>query len=568
MTVSERLITEESNHVPRDFFHHDQYDEKSQDMITNIKNELENLEKLKLEFGRTFTSDGIKIESADTRGFTLLKDQIELIEFNNSIYEDIIEFNTKEDWIKEIDKFLNAEADMKNFGSFGIDFLNAQNESKEIEKKLTYIRVPKLFLKFYKFKPTQEFTEEVEEAIKSNDREKFKKIYKKFGEFVPTEVILGGVVICSYSRSVGGTFSKGLKKYNNLIGDYLENFNKDKWIKSLDTLDSYKTWECIEFRKPMNIFLILNTKLRKKIYEIFGKKILYSEIIENHYRLEYGEQKIIELPLPERVLKTIKKEDAECSVFATVVDDDEKRNNYFDCQIYFPRNERPRLIIHRCQRKHKHPKCKIRIGFMIIVNDIDFNFNRVNEMYLKVRYQDYHKSNNQELYNFKFEFNLNELDSFLGIPILRELNNKDESIIIGHYFSKNDNNIEANVFSYSLKENKYVELPNFSFHVLTIKRNDPNCTIPCGIIPFVKGKQFMKSKRSINFNKYTFPSNPKYISIFYTSKNCGPVLFKQKKKEIKLEYVECECKSCSICKDIDNSYKSSTDVKCAYFILK
>ncbi|CAB4400174.1 unnamed protein product [Rhizophagus irregularis] len=104
-------------------------------MITNIKNELENLEKLKLEFGRTFSSDGIKIESADTRGFTLLKDQIELIEFNNSIYEDIIEFNTKEDWIKEIDKFLNAEADMKNFGSFGIDFLNAQNESKEIEKK-------------------------------------------------------------------------------------------------------------------------------------------------------------------------------------------------------------------------------------------------------------------------------------------------------------------------------------------------------------------------------------------------------------------------------------------------
>ncbi|GES90202.1 hypothetical protein GLOIN_2v1729682 [Rhizophagus clarus] len=538
-------------------------EEKSQEIIPKIKNELKNLKKLKLEFGRTLKFDSIKIENASTSGFTILEDQIELIELDNSIYEDVVEFNKKEDWMKEIDKFLNSEVDMNNFGSFGIDFLNAQNESEKTDKKLTYTRIPKIFLKFYKFKSTEEFIKDVEEAIKSNDHKKFEKIYEKFGKFVPTEVILGGVVVCSYSRSDGGTTSESIKEYRRLDGNVRKNFNKDEWIKSLDTLNSYKSWECIEFRKPINIFQILDIKLRKQINEIIGKKILYSEVIEDHCRLGYGEQKIVELPLPERVLKTIKNDEAECTIFATVVDGDEKRNNFFDCQIYHPRNERPRLIIHRCQKKQKYSKCELRIGFMIIANDIDFDFSNVNEIYLKDCYQDYQKSNRQELYDFESTINIKELDSFLGIPVLKELNNQDESIVMGHYFSKNDDKIKVSVFSYSLKESKYVELPDFRFHILTVKSTDAN---NAGIIPFVKEKNLVKMKSYVDLSKYNFPLNPKYISLFYTDKNSGPVLFKQKKKRIKLEYLNCECKTCSVCMDIDKSYKSS-DVKCAYFIL-
>jgi hypothetical protein len=545
-------------------------EEKSSCTIAEIKDKLKGLENLELEYGRTLVSDIIKIESANHRGFTIVKEKIELIELDDSIYEDIAEFNTKKDWTKEIDKFLHSEADMKNFGSFGIEFSNAQKENEQIEKKLTYTRIPKVFLKFYEFKPTKEFNKKVREAIKSKNREKFKKIYKTFGKFIPTEVILGGVVVCSDEISDEG---ERLKKYKNLIGDELEDFNKDNWIKSLDTLDSYKTWECIEFRKPINIFQILDIDSRKEIYEIFGKKILYSKVIEDHCRLEYGERRIVELSLPERVLKIIKKEDAECSVFATVVDDDEKRNNFFNCQIYYPKNERPRLIIHRCQKKHqKYPKCELRIGFMIIVNDTDFDFDNVNEADLKVHYQNYQESNSQsdsqELINFK----LNELHSFLGIPVLSELNNKDESVVIGHYFSKKDNNIEANVFSYSLKKREYVELPDFSLHVLTIKSNNSDSTSrvrTCGRISFAKETKLMKLKRYVDFNEYTFPEYPKYVSVFYTSNNnCGPALFKQKKKGIKLEYIDCKCKSCSICNSgNDRSYKL-TDIECAYFISK
>ncbi|GBB99264.1 hypothetical protein RclHR1_34650001, partial [Rhizophagus clarus] len=141
LLINTKFHNEKQTPVLRNFISSSSVKEKSQEIIPKIKNELKNLKKLKLEFGCILKSDSIKIESASTSRFMILEDQIELIELDNSIYEDVVEFNKKEDWMKEIDKFLNSEIDMNNFGSFGIDFLNAQNESEKTDKKLTYTRI-------------------------------------------------------------------------------------------------------------------------------------------------------------------------------------------------------------------------------------------------------------------------------------------------------------------------------------------------------------------------------------------------------------------------------------------
>ncbi|POG58354.1 hypothetical protein GLOIN_2v1731439 [Rhizophagus irregularis DAOM 181602=DAOM 197198] len=255
--------------------------------------------------------------------------------------------------------------------------------------------------KFTKFQPKHNFIKEVEKALKS---ENFDKIYEDFGQFIPTET-----------------------------------------SPNITLTEERNTWECIEFRNPKSIFEILNKRLRKKLYKFFGKKILY----------EYGKKEIVNLPLEGKFREIINNEKADCSIFAEVVDEEEKKNDFINCQIYYPQNEKPQLIIH-CFQKNKQTLRRLKIGFIVVGYDIHFNPNNFNDL---------NKTKLEVLKNTR----LFESESpFLGIPVLKELN--DEPIVVMHYFSKNnENNIEANVFSYNLRKKQYVESSNFNFHVLKIK---------------------------------------------------------------------------------------------------
>ncbi len=99
-----------------------------------------------------------------------------------------------------------------------------------------------------------------------------------------------------------------------------------------------------------------------------------------------------------------------------------------------------------------------------------------------------------------------------------ELNNLNNSII-GHYFSKKENKIEANVFSYSLNKDKYVKLPSFRFQVLVISGRPV-------IIPFEKkmNGNFIVNNLLTNVFKKDVPI---YISLYSNKNNCGPILLQQ-----------------------------------------
>ncbi|RIA88946.1 hypothetical protein C1645_851820 [Glomus cerebriforme] len=563
---------------------------------------------LKLEYGRTLNPNDTEIIVADNPVFTIENKNIKSAIPNENKYDKEVKFNSKENWENKINLFLNAEAEMMNFGSIGIDFSINRDENQQVEKNYSCkcTKVPKMTLKFDKMKPTPKFVEDVEKAIKSESIEEFKEIYKNFGQFVPTKIILGGTIY-DVTESESNEYSEqknlklepkiginsgipgvnlqggpglnldgsntnsasGEKKYRCQIGGKpqgSENFNEDEWI---DSLSDHDTWKCIEFQNPINIFQLLDGNdylrdLRKKVYELFGKKILYSKVMDFNCQLDYGEQQVVKLDLKGKICKTIKNKDAKCSVFATVVSDDKKKNDFFNCQIYHPQDDIPRLIINCYQRNQKsRTPNNLKIGFMIIGYDVDFNNNTLNddEMQLNVYHQDYQNPNDQELeHEFKFDFNFDDVNSFLGIPVLSKLNNSNNSILIGHYFFKNGNNIVAKVFSYNLRENKYVKLPNCGFQVLTIS-GLPEKTI----ITFKK--RLMSWGKYINIKDiekcWTDKDIPKYISVYSVySENCGPVFLKQKKKEIKLKHADCKCKECPFYKN----RPSESNVKCTYFV--
>ncbi|CAB4495774.1 hypothetical protein RhiirA5_374551 [Rhizophagus irregularis] len=544
---------------------------------------------LKLEYGRTLTPINTEIKIADKKAFTI-KD-IKPVKPNVTISYETVKFNSKNTWEKKITMFLNAEAELMNFGSLGLSSTNTRNKCKEIEKNFSfsYAKISKLHLKFEGLEPTEEFIDEVKEAVESKDREKLRKINKKYGQFAPTEVTLGGIVyyvnernsnisseqkINDVSPTIGipvipavelsveigfgidNSISESTSlewKYSSCIGG-LDSFDKKEWIKSLSDC---KHWDCIEFREPIHIFQLLDDNLREKVNKILGKKILYHDIISFSRQLEYGEREIVDLPLRGKICETIKKKEADCSIFATIVGDE--KNDFYNCQIYHPRkgNEKPKLIIHCYQKNQKRHNLKI--GFMIIGYGFDFPNDENNEnddTRLEVHYEDYQNLNDQELTRFSFEQN-----TFFGIPVLNELNDSDKSILIGHYFLKKESTIEANVFSYNLKENKYVKLPrSFRFQVLVSGISKTYESIQFK----ERFMRFMRQRRYIDIESIKNVKNIEkilYISVY--SANCGPVFLKQKNNEIKLKYADCKCgRTCSFCK----RKSLESDIKCAYFI--
>ncbi|GES84881.1 hypothetical protein GLOIN_2v1731439 [Rhizophagus clarus] len=502
-------------------------------------------DRLGLGHGRILTPNEINIKISKEEVCTMEIIELEKSSLDHGGSKKDGDFNSKKGWVNKISAFFNGKVEMMNYGSTGLTL-----HEECISYKST--KIPKITLKLGKFQPNPMFIEEVEKALKSNNQKNFDKIYKDFGQFIPTEVTLGGIVYYETSSEVTESVLIGENRLS------LIKFDKDEWIKSLEKHD---TWECIEFRNPKSIFEILDEGLREEVCKFFGKKILYYNAISYKCHLEHGYKVKVELPY-----ETIKDEKADCSVFATVVDEEEKKNDFFNCQIYHPQNEKSQLIIHCFQKNHQTSR-QLKIAFMIVGYDINFNPNNFND------FNDFNGIQLKVLKNTRV-FKSVQRSSFLGIPVLKELN--DKPIVIGHYFSKNKNednietneateiNVEANVFSYNLSNKQYDEPSNFDFHVLVISG------IPktYGTFPFTK----------IDLEKWPNigTEKNKYISVYSVDESCGPIFLKQKKKEFKLKHVTCKCnkpyiskkmsksKTCILCEN--TSDRTSKEVNCTYFV--
>ncbi|GES72676.1 hypothetical protein GLOIN_2v1837690 [Rhizophagus clarus] len=328
--------------------------------------------KYKLDYGCNMGFGGIK--KANKRAFKM-KDY-ELTEIHAKGYKkDHLEFESKEDWIKKTNLFFNNDDKIDNFINSGLLIGNTLNVNinDEIKSTYRYTEIGKAKLNLGNLELTEEFKTDIMNAIESKDSKKFKEIIKEYGQFIPTEIVLGGrayykdvemppkVPVDKFkesSISLGSSSfkieieSKSPKKKTNfhnpiLLGGYHpadKEFDEKVWIRSLN---SYPNWECIEYKNPISIFQLLPDDLLKESYKSIGKKILYTEIKDYDYKLyEHGMYGTVELSddIPRNVLEIIQSKEADYDIFATVASADKNlKGVFFNCQILKKQKAKPML---------------------------------------------------------------------------------------------------------------------------------------------------------------------------------------------------------------------------------
>ncbi|CAB4442683.1 unnamed protein product [Rhizophagus irregularis] len=524
-------------------------------------------DKLKLEYGRSVT-----LEKANSRAFTIMN--CEMNEIIDGYENSTIQINLEENKIIKNDFLLIADIDIPNFAKLGVSFENSNIKNSNVSTSLTYniIEYKKMSLKF-KLEPTKEFIEAVKDVIDSKDPRRFKDIINDFGQFISKEVILGGrayfiasedseentgehtknigsqasnfIIKAKNSKSLNRNNSSKYKSFKLFGGNQFgsDNFNESDWVESLNDL---KYWSCIKFKDPVNVFQLLSENLRKQVLLLIGKKILYTNTEDYTYYL-FEPSRIhhtFKLNIPKNILEILRHKDADCSIFATAIDKKEK--DIFNCQVFWPQNEDPSLLIHCIQKKFRKRKCKLMIRWMIIGYDINFDFHSDHNVKLKVLKNEFNESNQQAITK---QLDLEYDSSILcfGIPILNNLDDSNNSLIIGHHFFNDSKTkkIGSYIFSYCLKKNHYVNLCDFTFHILVISNhyNFDNYGIPTF-------QHTSKIGKLLNFIKLKL--TPKFISIYFTEENkCCPIFLKQKTGKIKIKYININCNQNNcICKSI------------------
>lgn len=538
----------------------------------------------RLDYGRTITSNGIKI--ADKRAFKMKNCKMTEIG-GEGCQKGEVETKSIKERIMRKNLFFSSDIKVQNLMELGISVEKLKDENSNFEGGSSYhfTEYGKISINFSNLKPTPEFNEAVNNAKNAED---FKQITKEFGQFIPTEVILGGRAYFddfeisirhsldnsnknAMNANAGGmkvsvasdfNYSKGDSAYykfhcTKLIGGKqcnIENFDENAWFESLE---HYETWDCIEFRGPISIFQILPKDVRNKIFVSIGKRIHYATTEDfNYYLEEIGRPKIFELKIPSNFLNVIQDKAAECNIFATIFDTEDKKNGFFTCQVFYPPNGKPRLIIHCVQKEFKKRYCKLKISWMIVGFYTNFNF-MLSDYNTQLNNNDVDILNipnpkiNTNFLDFKHDLLIRDISCF-GIPVLTELDSSINSCVIGHHFFKEENKIGACTFSHCLKSNNCVKLPNFTFCILIISAN-------------ITSVEYILENKSI-FGKDTCVI-PKFISLYFTKETYhGPIFLRQKIGQLKIESIDCKNNTCNICTN-NKLTSSGNNIKCIFFDL-
>ncbi|PKY51493.1 hypothetical protein RhiirA4_468570 [Rhizophagus irregularis] len=498
----------------------------------------------KLDYGCIMTFDGIK--KPKNRAFVMKN--CELINSSMGYIKDSVEFKSIEEWIKIINLFFHTDdISVNNFVKLGMSIGSLKKLKLNFESGSYYfIECAKMSLEFTKYlEPTQEFIKVVRDAIGSeNPSEEFKQITKEYGQFIPGKVILGGRVLFDKNITSGyltensnvSNYLKGKStsyKYNctKIIGGKQpdnENFDEIAWFK---TLKDYRNWEPIEFQNPVSIFQLLPIDLRRRISIAFGKRILYTAAEEHNYRIEeFGKPEIFKFNMPSNILEIIQNKE-ECNIFATVSDMSKLSNDIFTCQVLYPSDGKPSLIIHCIQKKFKRRQCRLKIKWMIVGHCTDLSPMLLNsDTQLKVLRNNF-ASNNHVMTQLLLNCPYDHFPTCLGIPVLNKLDSSNNSLVIVYYFrnTQKKDEITINIFSYCLKTSCYVKLPNFTFYTIVIlKCNGLNIS---DIIPL----DHLLLRNHVNVLSNII-STPKYISLHSSENGFAPIFLKQKRNEDSMNY--------------------------------
>ena len=89
--------------------------------------------------------------------------------------------------------FFSVDINVTNFMQLGMSFGTSKNKTTKIGNNASYdyIKCNKAIMKFDGFlEPTEEFIKEVKDATNTKDLQKLKQIIERYGQFIPTTIIL------------------------------------------------------------------------------------------------------------------------------------------------------------------------------------------------------------------------------------------------------------------------------------------------------------------------------------------------------------------------------------------
>jgi hypothetical protein len=479
-------------------------------------------DKHKLDFGCTMTSSGIK--RASQRAFITEACQLNEINTEKKVK---MKFTSQEDRMIQKNLFFDPNTNVKYFARIGIKHENEYYNDVE-DTTYKYQVYNKVSIKISNLKATDNFIKKVNDALKLEDPKKFVQITEEFGQFIPTEVILG-------------------QRFQ------IDNNNINNTNQKEDLLNDYRKWNTMELREPISIFELVDDDLREKLYSFFGKRILYSEItlldIKDIKDNKDDKTKIIELP--QKISELISNKYADCSIFATAIG----IKDYYHCQIFTSPDKKPKLIIHHFNGKDS----QLKIGWMVVGNDTNF----------KSIFPDYNTTsfNNTQFKVLKFDINsfgnINSSDDgmfssknlkpptekpyYIGIPYTKDKSDP----VISHYFSNDREKLYT--FAYSPKDKQCVKLPEFRLHLLEMTNSST-----------IFEKYINNNINLDNIDEFKkFDNVPKFISLYSKKDGCRSIFLKQHPTQVKVKFFN---NKPSFNEKVTRKLYDNKELKCSFFI--
>ncbi|CAG8694544.1 9580_t:CDS:1, partial [Dentiscutata erythropus] len=533
------------------------------------------VEKFKLEYGRNYEES--KEKAANKKVFTVKDCKFDVFTSDEYYYDDIT-IKSNDELNRNKSLFLKAQIEIPSSAKLGFSIESEKNSQDYSEDALKfYVKnfgKAEITIQEQNVEFTPEFKKDVQKAIDSQDPKIINKIITEFGQFIPTVVRFGGRLYYedatnttknSTNNNKAGSANFGIygqgPEFQHKSGVSSKNesttqhkssevFGGDKikiydgkeaeWVSSLQ---DFRYWEPIEFRKPVSIFEFLEEDMQKKIKEIIGKRIIYSNVQDYSYEINDLDNHLANLEMPGDVQKIFSDSDIDPQVFATILNMD-KNDDVFTYALYIPKSNVPKIIINCISNNGKQRKCHIKIGWIVVGYSPNINSALLSS--------DFHLQSTKKKIsvpsNNEHVFKMIEDNSLVacGAPIVSEWKPGREHLVIGHHFSfcGNAEKTYACLYGYDLGEKKYSILPNtnFEFNVLSFIEH-PGSNI---LVQFRKVDRKLEKKKGQKSSEKHETDNklPEFVSLYVDNigkcQQCFPEFIAKKLDRFILEQPECK----------------------------
>ncbi|CAG8553702.1 17998_t:CDS:2 [Cetraspora pellucida] len=236
---------------------------------------------------------------------------------------------------------------------------------------------PKKEITILNISATNEFIEDVKDAIKNNEDtediiKQLRNVSEKYGHFYAHRLVLGGAVVKNKSVSNNVVISTSV-----IGGNKDKYFNENENIKSWDTsLGNSSTWKIIGYDKIYSLFELLEKDLQNEVLSALGHRILKAGTKDINFDLRNS---INSIPPYIYKLSSHIKEIGNIhnyQIFASIMSKSGK--NLFSAHVDYLNKDRntPVIVVHNIKRENSSSAiCLIKLGWIIVGPLTNFDFN-------------------------------------------------------------------------------------------------------------------------------------------------------------------------------------------------